>query len=304
MNIEAKNKSYVLITPAYNEEDNLPRLAESIINQNLKPVMWVIVNDGSSDATGTIVDELAAQHEFIHAVHVDPASKKGLYYAKKIHAFNAGYAYLEKQDIDYLCLGNLDADISMPADYYDNVVSTFAANNDLGVAAGSYRYSDGVSKVQWSGNYVPGSILMSRRACYEQVDGYRALKYGAEDTLLCIMAEQYGWRVQYLPQFQVVQHRVVGTAEDTSFVEARYRQGLSEQNVGYSMPYALGKFVRGAFLHKPYFFGSFCRFAGYVAGFFQADDGLVPPETKKFLRHKQLVQMKLKPNKANPHSQS
>ena len=211
MNIESKSKSYVLITPAYNEEANLPRLAESIINQNLRPLMWIIVNDGSSDSTGAIIDELASKYQFIRTVHVDPASKKGLYYAKKIHAFNAGYAYLQKQDIDYLCLGNLDADISMSHNYYDDIVSVFAAQDDIGVAAGSYRYSDGVSKVQWSGNYVPGSILMSRRTCYEQVGGYRALKYGAEDTLLCVMAEQYGWKVQYFPQFLCLEQFGIST---------------------------------------------------------------------------------------------
>ena len=41
-----------LVTPAYAEEQMLPRLAASIAAQTVAPVAWAIVDDGSPDATG------------------------------------------------------------------------------------------------------------------------------------------------------------------------------------------------------------------------------------------------------------
>ena len=46
---------YVLITPARNEERFIEKLIESVIHQTVLPEKWVIVNDGSTDATASIV---------------------------------------------------------------------------------------------------------------------------------------------------------------------------------------------------------------------------------------------------------
>jgi len=46
---------YVLITPARNEEKHMEELIRSMICQTVLPSKWVIVNDGSTDATASIV---------------------------------------------------------------------------------------------------------------------------------------------------------------------------------------------------------------------------------------------------------
>ena len=45
---------YAVITPARNEADNLPRLAESLRSQSVPPLVWLIVDNGSTDATADI----------------------------------------------------------------------------------------------------------------------------------------------------------------------------------------------------------------------------------------------------------
>ncbi len=47
--------SYVLITPARNEEAFIEKTLESMVRQTVLPAKWVIVNDGSTDATASIV---------------------------------------------------------------------------------------------------------------------------------------------------------------------------------------------------------------------------------------------------------
>ena len=47
--------NYVLVTPIKNEEANLPGLIDSIENQDLKPILWVIVDDSSDDSSPNIL---------------------------------------------------------------------------------------------------------------------------------------------------------------------------------------------------------------------------------------------------------
>ena len=44
-------KNYVVVTPCKNEEKNLLALASSITNNTIKPSLWIILNDGSTDNT-------------------------------------------------------------------------------------------------------------------------------------------------------------------------------------------------------------------------------------------------------------
>ena len=41
--------SYVLVTPARNEEDYIEGVIESVASQSVLPLKWIIVSDGSTD---------------------------------------------------------------------------------------------------------------------------------------------------------------------------------------------------------------------------------------------------------------
>jgi glycosyltransferase involved in cell wall biosynthesis len=62
--------SYVLITPARNEEDYLELTIKSMIQQTLLPIKWVIVSDGSTDRTDEIVKKYAAAHNWIELLRM------------------------------------------------------------------------------------------------------------------------------------------------------------------------------------------------------------------------------------------
>ena len=49
------NKSYIVVTPARNEESNLLDVADSMIKQTIKPKLWLIVDDGSTDDTLSLI---------------------------------------------------------------------------------------------------------------------------------------------------------------------------------------------------------------------------------------------------------
>jgi poly-beta-1,6-N-acetyl-D-glucosamine synthase len=40
--------SYVLITPARNEAESIELTIKSVVTQSVRPIKWIIVNDGST----------------------------------------------------------------------------------------------------------------------------------------------------------------------------------------------------------------------------------------------------------------
>lgn len=61
--------SYIVITPARNEAATLQFTIDSMAAQTLRPHRWVIVNDGSTDTTGGLIDAAAREHPWIVPVH-------------------------------------------------------------------------------------------------------------------------------------------------------------------------------------------------------------------------------------------
>lgn len=69
-NIEMEQKPFVsVIVPVYNAEKYLPACLDSICNQTLQELEIIVVDDGSTDNSGRIVDEYAARDNRIKAIH-------------------------------------------------------------------------------------------------------------------------------------------------------------------------------------------------------------------------------------------
>ena len=86
-----------VIVPVYNVERYLRRCVDSILHQTYQDLEILLVDDGSTDASGAICDEYAAQEERVTAVH----QKNGGLSAAR----NAG---LERAQGTYLCFVDSD----------------------------------------------------------------------------------------------------------------------------------------------------------------------------------------------------
>ena len=79
---------YVLVTAAYNEEENIGKTIESVLSQSRLPNRWVIVSDGSVDRTDEIVQGFAQNNDFIRFLRVK--RRPGRSFGAKVRALHAG----------------------------------------------------------------------------------------------------------------------------------------------------------------------------------------------------------------------
>ena len=126
---------YVLITPARNEGKFIEGTIESVARQTLLPEKWVIVNDGSTDDTGSRAEQCARKYDWIDVVNLPVRQERN--FAAKVHAFNAGRERLT--GIEYRVIGNLDADVTLEPDHFEFLMSKFHEDPDLGVAGTIFR---------------------------------------------------------------------------------------------------------------------------------------------------------------------
>lgn len=63
------NPKVSIIVPVYNVEKYLPKCIESITNQTLKDIEIILVNDGSTDNSGKLIDEYVVKDKRIKVIH-------------------------------------------------------------------------------------------------------------------------------------------------------------------------------------------------------------------------------------------
>jgi len=120
---------FLVIVPTYNEKDNLPSKAPTILAQDER-IDVLVVDDASPDGTGDLADEMASQEPRVHVLH--RTSKDGLG-----KAYLAGFAWALERD--YELIFEMDADISHPSDALPSLI---AAAEHYDFVIGS-RYVDG-----------------------------------------------------------------------------------------------------------------------------------------------------------------
>ena len=164
--------NYVVIIPAYNEEEFVGRTLESLCNQTLIPSHLIVVDDGSSDATPKIVNQYAKKYAWIHLVQKEKSERS--VGSKVVLAFNAGYESLPS-DLDYEFIVKLDADLELPPDYFERVANLFNKYPDCGICGGYCVIpKDGKwIREKTAPMHIRGAFKSIRRKAFEQIGGFQ-----------------------------------------------------------------------------------------------------------------------------------
>jgi len=224
-----KLPTYVLITPARNEAESIELTIKSVVSQTVQPLKWVIVSDGSTDGTDDIVSKYIAGYPWIELVQM-PARRER-HFAGKVHAFNAGYARV--RDLEYEVVGNLDGDISFDEEYFSLLLGKLAEDSTLGLVGTPFKdtYLKPYDYRFVGIEHVSGACQVFRRACFEEIGGYVAVKGGGVDLIAGITARMKGWKTRTFTDKVCVHHRAVGSAQD-GVLGASFKMGVKDYALG------------------------------------------------------------------------
>ena len=183
----------LVITPTYNERDNLPELVRAVLAHDGYRMM--VVDDASPDGTGAVADALAGEFPGrVQVVHRTGVRGLGRSYVDGLTRALAGSA-------DVIC--QMDADWSHDPKYLPQLV---AATGEHDVVIGS-RYLNGVSVVNWplqriilsafANRYIRLVTGLSPRDC---TSGYRCWRRAALAGLPLdrVVSDGYAFLVEML----------------------------------------------------------------------------------------------------------
>ena len=86
-----KNPTVSIIIPVYNAEGTITRCLDSIIHQTYSSIEVIIIDDGSSDLSGSICDNYATKYNYIQVIH---KKNEGVSIARQIGVKHSKGLYL------------------------------------------------------------------------------------------------------------------------------------------------------------------------------------------------------------------
>jgi glycosyltransferase involved in cell wall biosynthesis len=279
---------YILITPARNEEKFIGKTLDSMVVQTLLPERWVIVDDGSTDATAEIVESYAKRHPWIELVR--RMQDRDRNFAGKVHAFNAG---LERvQSLRFEAVGNLDADISFQPDHFEFLLKKLSEDPTLGVIGTAYD-QEGFDSIRDSfegESSVHGACQLFQYRCFQDIGGYVPHRAGGVDWIAVTTARMKGWKTRNFPERRFRHHRPMGTAERGP-VGAMFDYGKKDYFLGGSPIWELFR-ATYRMTKSPVFIGGLALFSGFCWAALRRTERPVSRELMQFHRREQMKKLR------------
>lgn len=193
-----KETKISIIVPVYNSEDYVAKTIESLMNQTLKEIQIILVDDGSKDNSGAICDEYAKKDERILVIH---KLNGGLADAR-----NAGMKAVKSKYMMFL-----DADDLFEKDACEHMYNVIEQSG-ADYAIGNYQMTD-VDGTKW-----PNPAF--------DVEKYQDFKLDIHDfTKAFFVMNSTAWNKIYRTQFLIdndITFKVPAPTEDAYFTSVCY----------------------------------------------------------------------------------
>ncbi|BAZ43137.1 family 2 glycosyl transferase [Chondrocystis sp. NIES-4102] len=280
----------VIISPVRNEEKFISGIIESVINQTLKPIEWIIVDDGSSDRTYEIASKAAAEYDWIRVIKKQDRGFRSVG-PGVVQTFYYGYERINSDDYDYVC--KMDGDLELKPTYFETLISYFDQDPYLGAASGKPFLEDNGKLIEERTHreMVAGQINFYRRKCFEDIGGFvREVHW---DGIAFHRARMEGWRTRSIchQELNYVHKRLMGSSGE-GIIQGRLRWGKGQYFMG-THPLFLLAITVYRMREKPFFIGGLCIFIGYCRAFLTSMPRYDDSAFRKSLHAWQMERLKL-----------
>lgn len=298
-----KTTNYAIVTPCKDEEWNLPNLIKSVLAQTIRPVLWIIVNDGSTDKSGEILDQLEKGHDWVKTIHLEENKE---YLGSHIaYVYNTGFEFIKNYSVEcsinWEYIAVLDSDTIAEPGYFEKLIKKFEENQKLGIASGitceitenllcgskdlnvdftapefwvTYPFSQRENEVRKD---LPiGSARIWRRECFEETDGgYNNTPM--PDAISTVKAKIKGWDTKRFTNINIIERK--GATAQGSWYGYKER-GSANYVIALSSHVVVLKALNYT-IHRPYYTG-IAYLWGYIESMINKEGRIEDEEIRKY----------------------
>jgi biofilm PGA synthesis N-glycosyltransferase PgaC len=275
---------YALISPCRNEAAYMRQTLDSIVQQSRRPARWIIVDDGSSDATASILSEYSDRHEWISIVTRADRGHRAVG-PGVVDAFYAGFEQLDTSRYEFV--GKVDLDLRLPGRYFEILMERMKADPRIATCSGkSYIEENGRLVNERHGDDTSlGMTKFYRMDRFQAIGGFvREVMWDGIDCHLCRM---HGWVACSWdePELRFVHLRPMGSSQRSVYT-GRVRHGYGQYFMGTGFWY-LAASALARINQKPYVLGSLAILWGWLRSAMLRKPRYENPEFRRFLRRYQ-----------------
>ena len=249
---------YVIVSPVRNEEEFIETTIQSVVSQTIQPAEYIIVNDGSTDATRSIAEKYEQQYKWIRIIDRPP--KEHSPGGGVVNAFYEGFNTITVADWDYVI--KLDGDLKFDDNYFETLIQHFNKNPKLGMASGrTYQIKHGRLRMDFiPDDHVRGPAKMYKRACWEDIGGLPSVL--GWDTLDELKAQVLGWETKNYKDIILIHYKPVGYKQK-KIVKRELKAGERQHYLGYLPAFV---FMRAFYrmFQKPVIIAGILNLIGFI----------------------------------------
>lgn len=234
----------LIISPVRNEAAHIELLGRSVQRQSRPPDLWLVIDDGSTDATRDLLHGLSEEIPFMRVISTPPGhtADNGDRHAVAAapRAFNCALRSVKWTEFTHV--GKLDGDIELPDDYFARMLEEFDRDPHLGIGGGVLVEYNGSRwrTARTAPGHVRGALKLYRRECFEAIGGMR--EHLGWDGIDETYAQMRGYRTGSFDHIVARHHRAMGSAE--GLLRGRRRLGESYHILGFSLPWSVLKALK------------------------------------------------------------
>ncbi len=274
--------NYVLITPLKNEEITIKQVIDSVKRQSIRPSLWIIVNDGSTDNSQKILDIETKNEDWIYVINKEINSSYNWLAISSV--LNEGMKKLETLlvsrkigEVKYL--GILDSDITVEMSYFEKLISELKKNENIGVISGDILIKkENVWISEYNSKEPRGGARLYLFDAIQDIGGIP--KTPNWDRISDLKINNLGYITTALTSAKAYQHRESFGKENQ--LKGYFKHGRSKYILCNNPIHVLLISLKHGFKKKPYIFSGIVFFAGYITGFFSNNKKIRDKEVIKY----------------------